>query len=189
MRRLLVPWLLLVAGCPRAMPPRPIDVDPALRFPEFFAQPARGMEDSGSALELDGVVLKALMLAANDFLPSGNQGKHCWERQDARLFRFIREGDIIFIRMDVDPSACDGKVLPLDSGAAYAVHVDGRILRRVFDGEPGSGMDLESLDAGTREDAGPLTVDAPVGSTWGAPSDTTPARWLDGGVLDAGTSR
>ncbi|MFY2556062.1 hypothetical protein ACN469_00305 [Corallococcus terminator] len=189
MRRLLIPWLLLVAGCPRATPHRPVDVDPALRFPEFFAQPARRLDGSGVPIELDGAVLKSLMLAANDFLPLGTQKGHCWERQDARLYRFIREGDVIFVRMDVDPAACDGKVLPLDSGAAYAVHVDGRILRRVFDGEPGSGTDIEPSDAGTPEDAGPLTFEVPVGSTGGAPSDTTPARWLDGGSLDAGASR
>ena len=162
-------------GCPRASTPSRTTEDLSVQFPEFSSQPASRLGQPGVPFVLDGVTLQALRVAANDLLPPEGQGLHCWERQDARLYRIIRQGNITFIRMDVDPARCDGRILPLDAGATYAVHADGRILRRHFDGEPlppplalppAAGAELEGADSG---------LGLPVGATFGPSDPSSPA--------------
>jgi hypothetical protein len=51
---------------------------------------------------------------------------------EAHTYRFIRQGDIIFIYIEEDLKYCGRQYPALDSGAKYAISRDGRILRRVI---------------------------------------------------------
>ncbi|MCP3136976.1 hypothetical protein [Pyxidicoccus xibeiensis] len=164
----------------------PLDEDPSIVFPKFFSQPAQRVGASGIIHDLDGVTFQALRVAADDFLPVPSRSGACWERQAAHRYRVIREADIIFVRIDMDPAACDLKVLPLDSGVEYAISLDGRILRRRFDGEPQSATEVP--DAGASIDAGEPGPVSPVGATWGEPAPDIPRAWLDGGVIHDGST-
>ncbi|WNG24108.1 hypothetical protein F0U62_08785 [Cystobacter fuscus] len=67
----------------------------------------------------------------------------------------------------------------------YAIHVDGRILRRLFDGEP----EALAADSGTAGEPSSEATPVPtsqVGSTSPAPASSLPASWFDGGAPDAG---
>lgn len=180
MKRLLCVMALLVSGCPRNPVPRMaiLEEDPSIIFPGFYEQRAQRVGEPGSIHELDGVTLQAIRVAADDFLPTDAREGPCWERRAAHRYRVIRRADIIFVRIDVDPAACDRKVLPLDSGGEYAIRVDGRILRRIFDGEPKAGPPEDTSDAGTPTNAGESGT-YPVGATWGAPSPFRQDGWTE----------
>ncbi len=76
------------------------------------------------------------MVAANDFLPPAGRKQACWDKQEAHRYRIIRQGDIIFVRIDDDLEFCGLQYVSLHTGATYAISTDGRILRRMFDGQP-----------------------------------------------------
>jgi hypothetical protein len=181
-------WLFVVAlfaaGCPRNPAPRMtvLEEDRSIVFPEFFERFAQKVGEPPVISELDGVTLRAIRIAADDFLPVDTQEGACWERRAAHRFRVIRREDLIFVRIDVDLAACDPKALPLDSGVEYAIRADGRILRRVFDGEPVVRSGAVVPDAGEPADAGGPALTPPVGSTWGEPSPSIPPGWLDAGT-------
>jgi hypothetical protein len=89
----------------------------------------------------------------------------------------VRQGDVIFIRIDEDPKACGRTQSALDSGASYAIHRDGRILRRLIDGQP---------DVAKTEDAGVPSTPGEPGSTspealGDGPSQFLPRSWQDAG--------
>jgi hypothetical protein len=154
--------------------------DKSIVFPEFHARPAVMVDESGQPYELEGVTLRALAIAANDFLPPDSKDRSCWSRQEAHLYRVIRQGNIIFVSIEADPTACERKFLMLDDGVRYAISTDGRILRRLFTGEPGVG-------AGPSDAGGPGRFAEPVpdelvGSTNLGPSSFIPLQWRDGGV-------
>ncbi|WP_163993598.1 hypothetical protein [Pyxidicoccus caerfyrddinensis] len=184
MKRWLFVVALFAAGCPRNPAPRMtvLEEDRSIVFPEFFAQFAQRVGEPPVISELDGVTLQAIRIAADDFLPVDTQEGACWERRAAHRYRVIRREDIIFVRIDVDLAACDPKALPLDSGVEYAIRADGRILRRVFDGEPVVRSGAVVSDAGVPVDAGGPALTPPVGSTWGEPSPSIPPGWLDAGT-------
>jgi hypothetical protein len=194
MRRLLILVALLASGCPRKPAPfSAMEEDRSIVFPQFFEQFAQTVGVPGVIHELDGVTLQALRVAVDDFLPADTREGFCWERREAHRYRVIRRADILFVRIDVDFAACDPTVLPLDSGVEYAISMDGRILRRIFDGEPRAPSTEAVPDAGARVDAGEPGPTPPVGATWGEPSPSIPLGWLDGGAtrpalkLDGGT--
>lgn len=147
--------LLLVLGCalttcvlrpgPR---PVPVEDDRSIVFPQFFEQTAVEVGAQGAPYDVEGVVLQAVMIAANDFLPPNAKERPCEDRQESHRYRVIRQGNVIFVRIDEDPAFCGGGYVPLDSGAKYAISTDGRILRRVVDGEPESPPDRAMSDAG-----------------------------------------
>lgn len=85
---------------------------------------------------LDGAVMRALMIATNDYLRPGDEGRPCWGSPQAHRYRVIRQGDIIFVDIEEDLEACGLQYLMLDSGVTYAISLDGRILRRVAGGSP-----------------------------------------------------
>jgi len=84
--------------------------------------------------DLDGHTLQAIRIAANDFLEADPTGLPCESKQTSHKYRALREGDIIFVRIDFKPENCGQTVRMLDAGATYAINVDGRILRRELDG-------------------------------------------------------
>ncbi|QRK10956.1 hypothetical protein JQX13_13325 [Archangium violaceum] len=124
--------------------------DPSIRFPRFHEHAPFRVETDGGTLELDGTVLRAIQIAADDFLPPGAKNPPCWATQAAHTYRVIRQDDIVFVRIDEDPERCGQQVMALDSGAQYAISSDGRILRRLFDGQPESPPSPEPPDAGPR---------------------------------------
>ena len=56
--------------------------------------------------------------------------------KNAQYETVIRQGDILFVQISLDPALCADTAL--DGGVKYAIRTDGRILRRLFDGEPES---------------------------------------------------
>jgi hypothetical protein len=137
MKRYL-PLLLCVAtaGCIRLLFQQPVAVedDRSIVFPQFFERPPVEVGAAGQPYRLDGVTLKAISIAANDFLPRERADTPCVDRQEAHSYRVIRRDEIIFVRIDEIPEYCGQKHGGLDSGAKYAIGTDGRILRRVLDG-------------------------------------------------------
>lgn len=152
MRSSFFPLLLAASllSCLRSSypPPVPVENDLSIRFPPFFEQQAIEVGASGGIYELDGVTLRALAIAANDFLPPGGKNRPCEYRQEANRYRFLRQEQIIFIYILPDPEYCGGP-MPMDGGVRYAISTDGRILRRLFDGQPEDPSELIiDLDAG-----------------------------------------
>jgi len=147
-----LPLLLAVSlySCLRSPSPPSVRVedDKSIRFPRFFEQQATKVGERGDPYELDGVTLRAIQIAANDFLPPSNKNPPCEFRQEAQHYRVIRQGDIIFVYVYEDPKSCGFTSPALDSGAKYAISTDGRILRRVIDGQPEEPFEPVNLDAG-----------------------------------------
>ncbi|MFL5350619.1 MAG: hypothetical protein ACJ8AT_38090 [Hyalangium sp.] len=113
-----------------------IENDTSIAFPQFFARPAVKVGGESVPYEVDGVTLRAIMIAANDFLPPDKKEKQCWDRQEAYQYRVIRQGDILFVDISEDIQYCGLKYVSVDSGAQYAISSDGRILRRLIGAEP-----------------------------------------------------
>ncbi|MCY1032095.1 hypothetical protein OV207_11550 [Corallococcus sp. BB11-1] len=146
---------LMVFGCTRAAivaASMPLAEDASIEFPQFFEQAPLQVGASGQPFLMDGAVLRALTLAAQDFLPPGRAELPCTAQQASHVFRVIQHEEIIFVRIDEDPTACGRTHAGLDSGARYAIHRDGRILRRIVDGmEPYTAPP----DGGVIEEAAP----------------------------------
>lgn len=119
-------------------------------------------------LELDGYTLQAIRIAADDFLNPNSENLPCKAKQVSHQYQARREGNIIFVRIGFNPESCGRKFGMLDSGATYAVSVDGRILRRFIDGmvpeqpqpSPAAPLDTEHKDV-TPAPAGPADPATP----------------------------
>lgn len=169
---------LLTSSC--VLFPKQPPEDPSIRFPNFYESSATIVGKQGQPYELDGVTLRALSIAANDFIPPGYKGRSCWDRQEAHFYRVIRLGDIVFIDISTNPAACEQGAMPLDGGVRYAISKDGRILRRLFDGEP---EDLNpAADAAEREPRGTPVPTSQVGGVWGEPDPHFLSSRSDGGT-------
>jgi hypothetical protein len=113
----------------------PVEDDTSVIFPLSVGRGLVEVEARKETYELlDGEVLRALMIAANDYIPPGIVNPPCWARQEALQYRFTRLEDIIFVYVDENPAYCSSRLRPIHSGAKYAISKDGRILRRVIDG-------------------------------------------------------
>jgi hypothetical protein len=146
---------LAVLGCARAFmaAPPPVVDDPSIVFPQFFEQEPVQVGAQGQPFLMEGVVLRALTVAADDFLPPEGVDQPCARRRASHVFRVITREDVVFIRIDEDPVACgEARSTRLDSGVRYAISRDGRILRRVLDGME---LYVPSSDAGALEQAEP----------------------------------
>jgi len=114
----------------------PVGDDPSIVFPPFFDRDAIGVGTSEDPFELSGEALRALAIAAEDFRPSGDENPPCQYKKEAQTYRLIRQGDIFFISIHENLAHCGQEYPALDSGVRYAISRDGRILRRLFDGQP-----------------------------------------------------
>ncbi|MBE4747146.1 hypothetical protein G4177_03020 [Corallococcus sp. ZKHCc1 1396] len=86
----------------------------------------------------------------DDFIPPGsNEERPCWGRPEAYRSRVIRQGDVFFILIHEDPEACGSQFVGVDTGASYAVSLDGRILRRSAGAEPDAVQVPDPVDAGS----------------------------------------
>ncbi len=187
--RASVPLILAstLVACVRAPSPpsTPVQEDPSITFPQFFDKEALTVGTEGKSYELDGEMLRALTIAINDFLPSESHETPCWRRREAQLYRVIRQQNIIFIYIHENHVHCGRAYPALDSGAKYAISSDGRILRRLLDGQEGGPFDRvrEPGDAGFIAEPGTSpTFDA----LWNSPASPTTRDVQDGGV---GSSR
>jgi hypothetical protein len=145
-------------------------------------------------LVIDGPVLQALRIAADDFLPPGRPPRACGDTQAAYVYEVSRDRDLIFIQIAENPRYCGGRFYALDGAVRYAISMDGRILRRVSDGEPDGWEEADaspahpSVELPLRPDGGGPILD--MGVHWNR--SLTP-QWLteggapDGGVPDGGT--
>jgi hypothetical protein len=159
----------------------PLEEDLSIVFPEFFDRDAVKVGEQGLVHEVDGVMLRAISTAADDFLPPSSREHSCWHRQESYRYRAIRQGDIVFVRIYSNPEACVPGPRMLDGGAKYAINLEGRILRRVFDGEPEGPLVPVDADAGPPGAASDPSI--PVGDTaWGEPVEPLPPSLLDGGT-------
>jgi hypothetical protein len=151
-KTLLLALAAILPGCVRTASPRPVAVenDTSIVFPRFFGQPAIEVGAGGGLHEFDGVTLRAIMIAANDYLPPSDEERPCWKRQEAQRYRVIRQGDIVFVHIEEDPEFCGLQYISLDSDVRYALSSDGRILRRVFAGGIEGALVPEPSDAGER---------------------------------------
>ncbi|WP_223640914.1 hypothetical protein [Corallococcus sp. EGB] len=173
-KRFMLPAALLLSGCLRSSTPtrEAWTNDASIEFPQFFEQPATEAGADGGTVELSGSVLRALEAAADDFLGPQDANTPCVNRRESHQYRVIQRQGILFIRIDEDPRACGLTVPALDSGAQYAVGSDGRILRRLRDGEPdGSRM---PTDAGP----GVWVPTSEVGQSFDPPDGSVPLPFL-----------
>lgn len=147
-----LPLLLAVSlySCLRnpAPPPVPVGDDKSIQFPRFFDHQATQVGARGTPYELDGLTLRAIQIAANDFLPPGDKNPPCKDQQEAHHYRVIRQANIVFVYIYENPAHCGFSSPALDSGAKYAISTDGRILRRIIDGQPEEPFETVDLDAG-----------------------------------------
>jgi hypothetical protein len=156
MRKLSLLAAMMLMSCLRnsSSVPGRLEEDESIVLPKFYESFPVMVGEQGRLYELDGVTLRAITIAANDFIPPQPKDRQCWDRQEAQLYRVIRQGDIVFVRIDANPAYCEPKLLMFDSGVEYAITVGGRILRRRFDGEPREPLRPGTLDAGTQEPSG-----------------------------------
>jgi hypothetical protein len=170
---------VLLSSCALFKKPA-LQEDTSIRFPNFHEHFATIIGETGKPYELDGATLRALTIAANDFIPPNGRERQCWERQEAHSYRVIRQGDIIFVQIGPDSRACERRVIPLDGGVKYAISTDGRILRRLFDGEP---EDLNpASDAAEQEPRGTPVPTSQVGGVWGEPDPSFLSSGFDRGT-------
>ncbi|WP_147446981.1 hypothetical protein [Corallococcus sp. CA054B] len=173
----VLPAALLLAGCLRSTPTRDAWTnDASIEFPQFFEQTAVEAGADGRTVELSGSVLRALDIAAADFLGPQDANTPCVDRRESHRYRVIQRQGVIFIRIDEDPRACGLNVPALHSGAQYAVGSDGRLLRRLRDGEPDES--LEATDAGP----GILVPTSEVGRSFEPPDGSVPLPLPDAGT-------
>ncbi len=184
MSKMPLALVVVLAGCLRSpsIPSVPVGDDRTVVFPQFFDRAAGAVGAEGNLYELDGVMLRAVMIAANDFLPPGAKEPDCPNRQEAQSYRVIRQGDIIFVYIYENEAYCGSSQLALDSGAKYAISADGRILRRVLDGQPDGPWGLEPADAGSRRVPSRPGVTPAYDSVWNKPSRSMTPEAQDGGV-------
>lgn len=153
-RKLLVLIALALSGCVRKPEQfaTPAGNDMSVIFPLSVGRGLIEVEASKATYDLlDGEVLRALMIAANDYIPPGISNPPCWARHEALTYRFTRREDIIFVHVDENFAYCGRKLRPMHSGAKYAISKDGRILRRVIDGidDDHQVWSLDTPDGGT----------------------------------------
>lgn len=193
MRILTVSLCLLATGCARnhcamlmswfgcSHPEVIVAEDNTIEFPQFYDTVAVDVGAGGGVFRLDGATLQAVRVAADDFLPL-RRGRSCQETQGAHRYRVIRRDHVVFVYIEVDPERCGSTVVPLDGGAKYAISDEGKILRRVIDGEPEARLYPEVMSG--RQDGGvPLEpgTSPTFDSIRGQPSRFVPPSWQDGG--------
>ncbi|HEX8433693.1 hypothetical protein [Archangium sp.] len=153
--RSLISLAIILSSCTRRWEPfstRP-EQDRSVIFPLSVGGGLVEIKAEEKTYELDGEVLRALMIVSNDLFPPDTSQLElsCRARQQAHTFRFTRREDIIFVYVEENPASCGHGVPAMDSGAKYAISKDGRILRRVLDAidEDDHIWSLKTPDGGT----------------------------------------
>lgn len=180
MRPLALILLVTLSGCIRNQPQSPTwdEEDKSIRFPNFHNRFAVMVGKESSIYDMDGETLRAINVAAADFIPPESKERPCWETREAHRYRVIRQGELIFVRISLDHDYCTMGFGMLDYGVTYAISTDGRILRRLYPGEPEDPFAPPPVDAGPR---GPeFWVDpSKVGDTSNLPIDCDFVRMME----------
>jgi hypothetical protein len=181
---------LALSGCVRNPSPPVVSSggETTIAFPDLARGDARRVGEEGAAHILDGVTLRALQLAAQDFLPPGPEDRPCWRRPEAYDYRVLRQGNVIFVHIHMAPGRCGREFLAFDSGAKYAISTEGRILRRAFEGEPEAPFIPPSPAAGEQERTEKPGLSTIIKRPQDEPSLYLPPAWLEGGVSPDGGS-
>src|SRR5688572_9884999 len=96
-------------------PPAPVEDDPSIVFPRFFEEAAVEVGAGTAPSELEGVVLKAIVIAMNDYVRPQGREPACWGSPEAHRYRVLRRGNIIFVRVDEDLEVCGLQYISVDS--------------------------------------------------------------------------
>ncbi|MFL5356787.1 hypothetical protein [Archangium sp.] len=183
MRNLPLVLAAILSSCVRSPfpPPGPVADDTSIALPRFYDRPTVAVgEGSKYYFELDGEMLRAVAIATSDFLPPRTRKTSCGNRLEGQRYIVTRQGDIIFVYIYEDSDYCGGKYAALDSGVKYAISKDGRILRRVFDGEPEEPLEAWDPDGGVPAKPGVVPGFEPIERK---PSPASPSQ--DGGSSDS----
>jgi hypothetical protein len=152
----------------------PAENDDSIIFPLSVGREFVEVAPQKNTYQMEGEVLRALMVATNDYFTPAAFNGPCWARPEAHTFRFTRRDNVVFVYVEENWDMCDRKSFPIHSGAKYAISTEGRILRRVTGSEPDHGIwRLKMSDGGT------VTVVAKPGVVPDLESLETP----DGGIL------
>ncbi|RKH30859.1 hypothetical protein D7Y13_40940 [Corallococcus praedator] len=151
--------VLGLVGCARRPEPlsAPVLDDRTVHFPVPTGADVIRVGAAGVPAVLDGETLRALMIVSRDLFPLGSAASTCDSRPESFTYRVLRQGGLLFVYVDEEPSACGRRFPTLDSGAKYALRADGRILRRVVDGVDAD----DELRGGVLPDGGVGTVLVP----------------------------
>jgi hypothetical protein len=181
---LAVGFAVGIMSCMRPTWPGPVPVenDQSIAFPRFSEYSTAEVGAGAVLYELDGAVLRAIMIAMNDYVRPDTRGQACVDSPEAHRYRVIRQENIIFVRIDENPEFCGLQYLSLDSGARYAISTDGRILRRAFYGGPEKVLDTDVMDTAAQDDG--ATIVQQDGGT--APATPGPPDASSPGILDGG---
>jgi hypothetical protein len=128
--------------------------DSRILMPDYHAIMAGG--------PIDGPTLRALQIAANDFFPAWGPLRACIDTPEAHRYYAVRRDEVIYVAILQDPSYCGRAYSSLDSGVRYAISVDGRILRRLLDGEPELDTPEEASSEPASLDGGATAIDVTV---------------------------
>jgi len=113
--RTLFPMLaVILSNCARSPfpPPVPAEDDKTIVMPRFYDRPTITVgERGGYYYELDGEMLRAVAIAASDFLPPHSEKLACGNRLAAQRYLVSREGNIIFVYIYDDEEYCGGGYL------------------------------------------------------------------------------
>ena len=188
MRVLALMSALILASCLRgaAAPPNQSEEDKSIVFPTFVGVKGTAIS-TGGLFVMDGTILRALIAATHDFLPSSTQGKACWSGPEGHWYEIIRQGDIIFIGISSDFFNCwreahrHGVIRPIHYGVTYAISTDGRILRRSHSGDLDDPYRLTVSDAGDERIPQDRDYSDMLGATQTGADIAIPLSWLDGG--------
>lgn len=121
--------------------------------------PMPGYDAIVASAPIDGPTLRALQVAASDFFPAWGPPRACIDTPEAHSYYAVRRGELIYVAILQNPGYCGRAHSSLDSGVRYAISVDGRILRRLLDGEP----DLDTPeDGGVSLGEGATAIDVTV---------------------------
>jgi hypothetical protein len=168
----------------------PVEDDSSIEFPRLYDHFPVAVGAQEEMYELDGEMLRALVIAFNDYLPPDTKDLPCADRKEAQFYRVIRQGNIIFVYIHENFVYCGRQYPVRHQGGKYAISTDGRILRRLIGDQPEGPIEPETPDDGGRW----ISAEPGVSSVFDysprrdggtAPSDSQPPPAADGGH-DAG---
>jgi hypothetical protein len=148
-----------------------VEDDRSIVFPRFFERVPIEVGAGGEPYELDGEMLRALVIAANDYTPPDLKNLPCHDRQEAQFYRVIRQGSTIFVYIYENHAYCGNPYPMRHSGGRYAISTDGRILRRLLDGQPERPLEPETPDDGGRWISAEPGTSAEFDAIWNTPRD------------------
>jgi hypothetical protein len=120
-------------------------------FPKLFGVEGTAIGEPGRLYRMEGITLRALLTAIDDFRPVSILGKLCGSAPEEQLYRIADQGPVIFIEIAANPSHCKPESSITSHGMKYAISPQGRILRRIF---TGTRVDSRWLDGGAQTDGG-----------------------------------